>query len=821
MRVDMASRDSRAFAVPENGTFGHEPPAPRRQDERSAVPPASLSSALGGEVRGSDADLTARVTALPTDAEIEFADCGLHRGDVQTFASPSRRGVLQPPRGGGSPRYPNHDDGFSATAARAAARNAHDHQHSNVYVKNLSEDVDEKSLKVLFDRFGTVESCCVIRDVSTNASRGFGFVKFLTVSQAKAAIDAMHGAHVRGRPLEVKFANADSTSTTGPHNSVGTVSDNVYVKGLPPRWGERELREFFTAFGGIVECRLLHASGTTTAGALIRFGSVEQALHAVVHANTVVPDPGGVPHVMRFADSHGKTRRGASGERSGKDSGSNSRGGSVSNGAGIPIPMEDSFFTAFGVSSSCGSGANGFDDGGGSGSGRRNLETGADGGGLRFDLFSARLDAATARQSQLRRHRSAQHYGAMGSSMGSSNASARIGSVGDSRGASAHGGYALGGGGGSRGAHAPRFLGSPPRSANVHDAFHEGNARNSFGDEGVGVGSFFGGNTDFASGFGSGRWYGSGTPSASPPAEFAPEPPRGAPEPNSTASARVGGLSAMFADGLDLGNVFEFSPSVVVSDDGVSRTTTTGGGGGGGRAVGAKASSSSSPGPFVSGSFGATDGSGGTARASGSRGSSVRGGNAFGPGSVLGRSLGNRTRPSTLLSISPVGSFEGAGGMWSSVGVGVGAGAGIGVETPRAFDRAETPGISADDARDLLARLETPEFEELPREIGDGVPGAERGASPSPPPPDSGTKSDRALLVRGAPGDPDAAELYLYRAFAPHGALVSIRGSGASREHVVEFAAAEEAWSARAALDGGELRVTGLGNAEAAPAASA
>ena len=67
------------------------------------------------------------------------------------------------------------------------------------------------------ERFGIVESCCVIRDVSTNSSRGFGFVKFVHVHQAEVAIQAMHGKQVRGRALEVKFANSDSSATTaGP-----------------------------------------------------------------------------------------------------------------------------------------------------------------------------------------------------------------------------------------------------------------------------------------------------------------------------------------------------------------------------------------------------------------------------------------------------------------------------------------------------------------------------------------------------------------------------------------------------------------------------
>jgi|TARA_B110000305_G_scaffold86595_1_gene97516 RNA recognition motif-containing protein len=71
-----------------------------------------------------------------------------------------------------------------------------------VYVKNLAEDVDETSLKRMFNKFGVVESCCVIRDVSTNASRGFGFVKFQNVHQARHAIGSTHGLSVRGRSLE-------------------------------------------------------------------------------------------------------------------------------------------------------------------------------------------------------------------------------------------------------------------------------------------------------------------------------------------------------------------------------------------------------------------------------------------------------------------------------------------------------------------------------------------------------------------------------------------------------------------------------------------
>ena len=175
----------------------------------------------------------------------------------------------------GSSRNGSMDNLSSGPGSPAHGASNGGSQHSNVYVKNLSEDVDELTLKGVFDKFGAVESCCVIRDVSTNSSRGFGFVKFVQVHQAEAAIKEMNGKVIRGKVLEVKFANSDSSATTAA-SGVGTISDNIYVKGLPPLWTEVELRAFFNIFGTIIECRLLHASGTTTAGAPVVVRSVSR-----------------------------------------------------------------------------------------------------------------------------------------------------------------------------------------------------------------------------------------------------------------------------------------------------------------------------------------------------------------------------------------------------------------------------------------------------------------------------------------------------------------------------------------------------------------
>ena len=95
MRIDTASREPRAFDVPENGAFARSsPPAPRRRD---GPPVASLSSALGGEDRA--VDLTALMTTLPTDDELSGSTSSVtpHR-PPGAFAehlrqSPTRRGA--------------------------------------------------------------------------------------------------------------------------------------------------------------------------------------------------------------------------------------------------------------------------------------------------------------------------------------------------------------------------------------------------------------------------------------------------------------------------------------------------------------------------------------------------------------------------------------------------------------------------------------------------------------------------------------------------------------------------------------------------------
>jgi len=76
----------------------------------------------------------------------------------------------------------------------------------NIYVSNLSFNVQDEDLKEFFSEYGEVTSAKVITDKFTGASRGFGFVEMSDDSAAQKAIQELDGATVEGRAIKVSEA---------------------------------------------------------------------------------------------------------------------------------------------------------------------------------------------------------------------------------------------------------------------------------------------------------------------------------------------------------------------------------------------------------------------------------------------------------------------------------------------------------------------------------------------------------------------------------------------------------------------------------------
>lgn len=79
-----------------------------------------------------------------------------------------------------------------------------------IYVGNLSYDMNDAQLRKEFERFGSVKSARVIENRFNHKSKGFGFVEMPNRPEAEAAIQALHDKDLMGRKLRVNEAKNKS-----------------------------------------------------------------------------------------------------------------------------------------------------------------------------------------------------------------------------------------------------------------------------------------------------------------------------------------------------------------------------------------------------------------------------------------------------------------------------------------------------------------------------------------------------------------------------------------------------------------------------------
>ena len=106
----------------------------------------------------------------------------------------------------------------------------------NVYVSNLSFNVQDEDLREFFAPYGEVTSAKIINDRESGKSRGFGFVEMSDDEAAKKAIAELDGATVEGRAIKVMEAKPKEDKPrgggfrggSGGYNSGSSYNKNRY-----------------------------------------------------------------------------------------------------------------------------------------------------------------------------------------------------------------------------------------------------------------------------------------------------------------------------------------------------------------------------------------------------------------------------------------------------------------------------------------------------------------------------------------------------------------------------------------------------------------
>lgn len=80
----------------------------------------------------------------------------------------------------------------------------------NIFVASISFKTTESSLTGLFQKFGEVESVKIIKDKTTQRSKGYGFVIMPNTDEAKRAIRELNKSEFDGRTIAVQEAEERS-----------------------------------------------------------------------------------------------------------------------------------------------------------------------------------------------------------------------------------------------------------------------------------------------------------------------------------------------------------------------------------------------------------------------------------------------------------------------------------------------------------------------------------------------------------------------------------------------------------------------------------
>jgi len=79
-----------------------------------------------------------------------------------------------------------------------------------IYVGNLSYDMNDDQLRALFAKYGVVDSARIITHRPSGKSKGYGFVEMPHRAEAELAVGKINNTEVMGRRIRCNEAREDS-----------------------------------------------------------------------------------------------------------------------------------------------------------------------------------------------------------------------------------------------------------------------------------------------------------------------------------------------------------------------------------------------------------------------------------------------------------------------------------------------------------------------------------------------------------------------------------------------------------------------------------
>ncbi|KAJ4382955.1 hypothetical protein N0V86_002182 [Didymella sp. IMI 355093] len=191
---------------------------------------------------------------------------------AQTIAEPITEDGLTPVQQNAQAEPTNAEETVGTDALEAAGEQAKKPQrkpferrersdappNNTVYVGNLYYEVTADQIKRVFSRFGEVENVKIVFD-NRGLSRGFGYVDFKNVEDAKTAIDNLDMQVFEGRNLVCQFhkAKPNSRALSGSGNYVANPpAKTLFIGNMSFEMSDKDLNDLFRDIRNVLDVRV-------------------------------------------------------------------------------------------------------------------------------------------------------------------------------------------------------------------------------------------------------------------------------------------------------------------------------------------------------------------------------------------------------------------------------------------------------------------------------------------------------------------------------------------------------------------------------------
>ncbi|CAG9835568.1 unnamed protein product [Diabrotica balteata] len=166
-------------------------------------------------------------------------------------------------------------------------------QFTNIYVKNFGSTMSDDKFFNMFNKFGEITSCVVMRHMD-GSSKGFGFVAYRDAKSAHAAIEEYNGKEFDGKVLYLARAQKKVERFNELKKKFEKIrleryelyqGVNLYIKNLDDSFDDEKLQKEFSSYGTITSAKVMRENGRSKGFGFVCFTSTEEATKAVAEMN--------------------------------------------------------------------------------------------------------------------------------------------------------------------------------------------------------------------------------------------------------------------------------------------------------------------------------------------------------------------------------------------------------------------------------------------------------------------------------------------------------------------------------------------------------